>query len=209
VPVKNFGLNMRKLYEFSGDSGGSADGKSGQSGKVRYSIKGKASSREKVFEAIKDLEFPPIPNHDAVRIVVIGDESRERVLQLIADQVARSSVAKKPLLDDFARTHWAVADSGYVTKGAPTVYFLRPDGVVIHRQDNEQDLLKALAVALRDPNPRYDPSQDPDLRRNTPWWPFGPNPNQPNRSGNSLMPLLLVLGGFGIVVLLILKGGSK
>lgn len=203
-PVKNFGLDARKL--------GTAQ---------RYSFKGEDASREKVLEKIEearrvrdDWDFPNVPDHSrSLRVVVIGAsrEERDRVVQEIQADLAKRGSQAKAIVDDYDASHWAVDGKGY-RSGSPTVYILGSGGNVLHRQDEPANVGKALGVALREPNPRYDPSKDPDLRRDSPapWWPF--TPSQPNRGGaGSPSPLVLVLvgGAFAVIVALILKGGKK
>lgn len=69
----------------------------------------------------------------------------------------------------YVPSEWEVANVGFV----PSVYLQSNDGKVMHRQDSydgPESLAKALrkAESLRIPNPNYNPSRDPDLRKQAP-----------------------------------------
>lgn len=195
VPVKNFGINARRLGTTS-----------------RYSIRGEEVKRERVLEKlqqareIKDMEFPNVPDHSqSLRVVVIGADraERDRILAEIQNDLLKRGSAQKAICDDYDASHWAVSGQGYVSNGRPTVYILGSSGKVLHRQDDPSEVTKALGVALREPNPRYDPNQDPDLRKSQPWSPFGPA--RPTPGGTSPVLWMLAFGGFALVLVLVLK----
>jgi len=61
--------------------------------------------------------------------------------------------------------HWAIARQGFQTGGQPTIYIQKPDGVVLHRQDDYQGGAEALAEVLRKLDPNYQPEKDRDRRK--------------------------------------------
>ena len=101
-----------------------------------------------------------------LRLTVIGPaDAREKVA---ADWNARPEFAPfrdRVLVQSYPPDHWAVKATGFVTSGAPTIYYQRPDGEVLHRQDDYSDGPEALASALRKADPNYDPAADPDRRK--------------------------------------------
>jgi hypothetical protein len=110
-----------------------------------------------------------------LRVTVIGTEAACR--QVTAD-LAASEWKGKVLVQEYRPAEWAVKP-GFVTTGNPTIYCQAPDGRVLHRQDDYEGGLPALAGALRKADPKYDPAKDPDLRKPAPVAPEPPTPLAP------------------------------
>jgi hypothetical protein len=130
---------------------------------------------------------------EAMKLVKDGipDDANKPRLTIVGSEAERSQVLKD--LDGFAALkaavnlwpvppdHWSLFSNTtgkpmFVVAGHPTIYVQRPDGSVLHRQDNyggPQDL-QAIAElvsgkqqpiqAVRDNEGKYDPARDPDLR---------------------------------------------
>jgi hypothetical protein len=141
--VENFGVDVSKL------------GKG-----PRYIHNGREVTRGQALEAIEgklpdDAQLP--------RLTVIGPEAeRKAVLADIASHAALAPYKGRFVVQGYDPSHWAV--QGFVTGGKPTIYVQRPDGKVLHRQDDYRGP-EALAAALRKVDPSYDPAKDPDATR--------------------------------------------
>ena len=101
------------------------------------------------------------------RLTVIGPpEARKQVLAELAGPLRE--LTQEYVIKDYDPTHWAVARTGFVTTGNPTIYAQEADGTVLFRQDSPDDLRRNLE-AVRKPDPNYRPERDPDHRKGLPW----------------------------------------
>lgn len=148
--VTNFGVDTGKL---------------GGKDRERYSLNGRAVSRE---QAVGAVAGPLADDSGKLRLTVIGGEDvRRRVREDLEKAPELAEFKDRLLVQDYAPDHWAVARAGFVTGGKPTVYLQQPDGKVLHRQDDYSGPAD-LAAALRRADPNYDTKKDPDLRRIVP-----------------------------------------
>lgn len=153
------------------------------------SIGDREITREQALHLIQDSTIPQDENF--LRVVVIGiDGERERVVQDIATSPAFQGLRETLQVTSYPPTHWAVG-VGFYTQGRPTIYLQRPDGTVLHRQD-DYDGPEALVSAIRKADPSYDPQKDSDKRHDL--------PNVPSE---------YLLLGAAAAVGLILFGGQK
>jgi hypothetical protein len=123
-----------------------------------YRVGGKVVTRD---EALKALQGAPLADDSQkLRLTVIGsaDERRKALAALPGD------VKDRCLVKEYAPDHWSVRGAGFKTDGHPTVYVQAPDGKVLHRQDDADNV----AQAVRKADPGYDPARDPDLRKPKP-----------------------------------------
>lgn len=98
----------------------------------------------------------------------VPDDAKTPSLTVIGTPEQRATVAKDLkdsnlafLFQGYAPDNWATRP-GFVTKGQPTVYIQKPDGTVLHRQDEyygPEKMVEAVRVANKD----YDPKKDPNL----------------------------------------------
>lgn len=129
--------------------------------KERCTIRGQTLARSGGIDTA--TLFPD--DSDWLRLTIIGEDAeRQAVLSDLTRDPDLSEAARGMLVQAYAPDDWAVADSGFVTSGSPTIYLQSADGRVLHRQD-EYHGPKRLAAALRRARPDYDPAQDPNLDR--------------------------------------------
>jgi hypothetical protein len=120
-----------------------------------YRVGGRAVSRDEALQALRGA--PLADDSRKPRLTVIGSpEERRKVLAGLPDDVK-----ERWLVKEYAPDHWAVSGAGFKADGHPTVYLQAPDGKVLHRQDDADNL----AAAVRRADPAYDPNKDPDLRK--------------------------------------------
>jgi uncharacterized protein (TIGR03000 family) len=106
---------------------------------------------------------PRLPDPRRPQLTIIGtSQQREQALQLLHGPL--SDLVADYVVHDYPPDHWAVAHTGFVTTGQPTIYAQAADGSVLFRQDN-LDNLRLNLQAVRKPAPTYHPDQDPDHRR--------------------------------------------
>ena len=145
-PVSDFGVDAGKL-----------------SASTRYTLSGKEVTQKEAEDAIRDAR---IPNHaDKLRVTVIGPKDRT---QPVLDDLAKSGLGDRVIAKAYADDHWHIAQAGFATAGAPTIYVQNADGTVLHRQDDYAGGLESLSATLaklRKPSPDYDKAKDPDTRR--------------------------------------------
>jgi hypothetical protein len=124
-------------------------------GREEYRVGGRVVSRAEALQALRAA--PLTDDSRRPRLTVIGspDDRKKALGGLPAD------VKDHWLVKEFTPDHWAVKGAGFKTDGHPTVYLQAPDGKVLHRQDDADNL----AEAVRKADPAYDPSKDPDLRK--------------------------------------------
>ncbi len=143
-----------------------------------YTKNGKPATRAEVMHALTAAGFD---DASKIRLTVIGsEEQRKRVLADLDTLPAFAAHKDRLLVQAYGPTDWAVAKSGFVTTGTPTIYLQSADGKVLHRQDDYPSA-EALAEAVRKADPEYRPKLDPDL-------------NRPALAGGAA-PILLVVGG--------------
>jgi hypothetical protein len=147
--VTNYGIDTAQLND---------------SGAERFRLNGIPASREQAWKA---LAAAPLPDDAArPRLTVIGDPTTTApVLDDLAHAPALAAWKDRLLVQRYPPDHWAVAQTGFVTSGHPTIYLQAPDGTVLHRQDDYADGPAGLAKAIRRADPHYDPRKDPDLRQ--------------------------------------------
>ncbi len=145
-PVSDFGVDTGKV-----------------SASTRYTLSGKEVSRQEAERAIEDSR---LPNHaDKLWVTVIGP--REKT-QPVLDDLAKTALGDRIIAKAYVGTHWHVAQAGFATDGAPTIYVQSADGTVLHRQDDYAGGIEGLTstlTKLRKPSPDYDKTKDPDTRR--------------------------------------------
>ena len=158
-------------------------------------------------EALAILNQTLQDDSDTLRLTIIGsEEARRRVREDLAGPLADE--AREFLIQDYPPDHWAVKDAGFHREGNPTIYIQKPDGTVLHRQDdyNGPDEFRAVLEKLRRPDPNYDPRKDPDLRRQPGQGPLGRLVSNIASLVRSLWGLLLTLLIIALLVILTLKG---
>ncbi len=146
-PTPNFGVDTEKL-----------DGR-----EECYWINGKKVTRHKAEQALEQGQIPD--DSTKLRLTIVGKEAeRKQVLNDLAKAPELAEFKDRFLVQDYPPEHWAVARAGFYTSGTPTIYLQRPDGKVLHRQD-EYDGAGGLARALRRADENYETRKDPDLRK--------------------------------------------
>lgn len=110
-----------------------------------------------------------VPNDaDLVRLTVIGsDAERAKVLSDLVTDKDLLALKSRLVVQDYRPDEWAVARAGFFTGGHPTIYLQRPDGKVLHRQDEYAGPVE-LATAIRKADPNYQPAKDPNLLKPQP-----------------------------------------
>jgi hypothetical protein len=150
-----------------------------------YERNGVACSREQVMETIgASLKDESTKKH----ITVIARDEATRNAALARIGSPSWAVVKAYAADDWAVSH----EYGFVNGGNPTVYIQEPDGTVIHRQDE----LDNLELAIRRADPSYDASRDPDLRA----------VSAPVLGVNSMVPFVAGLAVAGVVFVVLRFG---
>ena len=129
---------------------------------ARYTLSGKEITRQEAERQIGDAR---IPDHNGMlRVTVIGPKEQTRP---VLDDLAKSGLGDI-LAKAYAPDHWHVAQVGFATGGAPTIYVQSADGTVLHRQDDYAGGIESLSTTLtklRKVSPDYDKAKDPDTRR--------------------------------------------
>jgi len=129
----------------------------------RHSVNGKDCSRKEMLDAIKKAEVPN--DQGKLRLVVIGSEDQTKP---ILEQLKTLPEAQDFLITAYTPDHWAVKDSGLTAGHAFSIVALTPDGTVLHRQNDCEGGIVALAEALRDAKDGYNGTSDPDRRKSDP-----------------------------------------
>lgn len=157
----------------------------------KYKHNGQEISREEALRILGDKQLPD--DKSLLRVTVIGDEARRKqVLDDLKTSPALAAWKDKIVVKAYDPVHWAVKDSGFVTRGDPVVYVQDPSGKVLHRQVDYADGADGLALALRKADPNYKPDQDPDRRKDPPPFPLPYGLTWPT----------LLLGALGLFLLL-------
>lgn len=147
--VRNFGVDMSKL---------------GGKDKPKYHLNGNPVSREAAVDAIEN----GIPDDSGkLRLTAIGGKSETEQVAKDITGPEFADLKDRLVFKAYEPSHWAVAQSGFVTTGKPTIYLQAPDGKVIHRQDDYADGAPGLVKAIRKADPNYKPEKDRDLRKPT------------------------------------------
>lgn len=131
---------------------------------VGYSINGRHANASEAFDAIRDGALPN--DSELPRLVVIGNEAKRK--QVLADFDYSPDLAPfkgKLLVQSYAPNHWHVsAERGFVqptTADGVVIQAQSASGKVLWRQTDYDGGAPALARALRDKVPGYDPKLDP------------------------------------------------
>jgi hypothetical protein len=158
-PPETWGSHVRKKYVFGVVDREIQD-------KEAYQINGRPASRAEVVKEIASAGL----DDDSRKpwITVIG--SPEEKARALEDLENDPEVGKVFRLKGYEPDHWALR-CGFAAGGRPTIYVQDAGGKVLHRQDDYQGGMSALAEALRKTKQGYDPKKDPDLRKQT----SGPN----------------------------------
>jgi hypothetical protein len=118
-----------------------------------YDKNGVRRSRDDIIEAMA-ANIVDLSNKR--RITIIGKDSDMRnALNALPPDVDNWAVVKT-----YPPDNWYVKSSGFQTQGTPVVYIQEPDGTVIHRQDDADNLAEAVKAAKD-----YNPAKDSDLRK--------------------------------------------
>jgi hypothetical protein len=152
-----------------------------------YRVNGKTVSDRPLTPAVPD-------DSGKLHLTIIGNEAeRRRVLQDLATAPELAEFRDRFHIQDYPPDHWAVCLCGFHCQGHPTIYLQLPNGKVLHRQD-DYDGPANLAKALRRAASDYDANKDPDLR------------SSPFDVHSIPTAAWLLLGGFGLTLLLTKKG---
>lgn len=179
--VKNFGVDMSQIPKGE-----------------RYMMQGKEVPKEKAIYSMDKLP----DDRDALWVVIAGgtDEQRKKVKEVMEQENVKDAAPIKYKVWDAPAGDWSLRDSEtghkvYKDDGNPTVYYLAPDGEVLHRQDSFEG--PADYQTLRLARKVYDAKKDPSLK-GVLWHLFMPN----------IDPGLIVLGLLGGAALILPKKGN-
>lgn len=136
----------------------------------RYRIGEREVGAAEALSAISAGTVPDDSTH--VRLTVIG-------AQAVCEQVRRDLESSPDLafwkgrlvVNCYRPDYWRVRDGGFVTPrdpSQPVIYVQQADGKVLWRQDDYAGGAEALARALRDKVPGYDPNKDPSPKKPNP-----------------------------------------
>lgn len=143
----NFGLDRKKI-----------------DGRTKYRFGDQEISRQ---EAMRLIEEGIPDDANKLRVTVIGpDADRKRVVADL-DGPAFAQLKSLYTVQSYDPSNPMIQGLGFVTSGRPTVYVQKPDGTVMHRQD-EYDGPAKLITAIRRADPNYNPANDPDLTKPPP-----------------------------------------
>jgi hypothetical protein len=144
---QNFGLDLNELGKGSG--------------KESYKINGQEVSKAQAVQAIEGSELPDDSNK--MRLTVIGSDSdRQAVVNDLKSSPILASIRDTCLIQDYTPDAPMLAGCDFVMTGKPTIYLQKPDGTVLHRQDDYTGGAQALADAVRKADPNYHPDSDPN-----------------------------------------------
>lgn len=156
-------------------------------------------------EAMRLIEEGIPDDANKLRLTLIGQEAdRKRVL---ADLEGPQFNALKNLyvVQAYEPSNPMIQNLGFVVGGRPTIYLQRPDGLVLHRQDEYEGADK-LACAIRKADPNYDPNRDPDLTKPKPC----PGPLGPGGFDLTRVPVWVwVILAIGLLLFLRDEGGNN
>jgi hypothetical protein len=158
-----------------------------------YRVGGKVVSRDEAVKALRDAQLTDDSRKPRLTVIGSPDERKEALAALPAD------LKEHWLVKEYEPDHWAVKGAGFKTDGHPTVYLQAPDGKVLHRQDDANNV----TGAVRKADPTYDPAKDPDLRKpRAPDRPAAPDDGQHPLTG-------WVVAGFVGLAALLWKGPKQ
>lgn len=135
-------------------------------GKNRFRMNGREVNEGIAFEALTGASGQLADDSGFLRLTVIGsDADRKAVLaDLVADS-ALKEFSRDLVINGYPPDSWEVQKTGFKVDGHPTIYIQKPDGKVLHRQDDYKGGPGRLAGAIRKARPDYDASKDPDLSK--------------------------------------------
>jgi hypothetical protein len=129
----------------------------------RFTLNGQHLNPAQAREAMAALA----DDSQRLRLTIIGPAPyRKPVIHDLENHPSLKTLRDQLRVQAYEPDHWAVARSGFVVTGKPTIYLQSPDGRVLHRQDEYRGPEK-LAEAIRKANPNYRPENDPDLNVKT------------------------------------------
>lgn len=135
-------------------------------GKNRFRMNGREVNEGIAFEALTGASGQLADDSGFLRLTVIGsDADRKAVMNDLLNDVSLKEFARDMVLNDYPPDSWEVKQTGFRTDGHPTIYIQKPDGKVLHRQDDYRGGAGRLAGAIRKARPDYDPAKDPDLSK--------------------------------------------
>lgn len=163
-------------------------------GEERYSMGGCCISREDALRLIGDRQLPDESSKLVISVIGTPDQTK-RIMDDLQGQLA-------PFLNGFRKPKvylpdsWEITGVGFRPKRTPYISIQTAEGVELHAQSDYDDGAPGLRKAierLRKPNPQYDPSKTPDLRKDLPV-PAPVTPNSPvlTPTGNTLFIVLLI-----------------
>lgn len=132
----------------------------------KYFCRGRECTRAEAMSALDATGNIPDDAH-ALRLTVIGsDAARAKFLTDWKQAPELAAWRDKFLVTEYTPDHWRIKDGGFkvpTDATEPVVYLQKPDGTVLYRLDNWEagKGAPALAKALRDKVPNYDPNKDP------------------------------------------------
>jgi hypothetical protein len=159
-PFQNFGVVREKI-----------------SHEEKHHVNGAPTSKQAAHEAIAAgaLEDDSKKGH----LTIIGNAADRQKVIADLDQHAELARLKSDYhIQAYGPADWAVAETGFVTSGTPTIYCQAPGGQVLFRKDRYEGP-ENLAEELRRLRPDYDPKKDrpslidlsPKFNLNiNPWW---------------------------------------
>lgn len=133
-----------------------------------YRVNGRPVSGPAAAFAGADPKLPC--DADKLRLTAIGTEQDcKAVKDDYEKHPALAQARQTTLLQCYRPDARMIAGLGFVTTGRPTIYLQKPDGTVLHRQDDYVGGADKLAEAIRKADANYDARRDPNLTR-----PFSP-----------------------------------
>jgi hypothetical protein len=139
-----------------------------------YSINGRACSRGEAWDSVTSGQLPD--DKDKLRLTVIGPEAEcRRVLADLETSPLLAPYKDRFVTQEYRPGEWPVTGAGFKAGPGTTIYLQKPDGKVLHRQDDYADGAAGLATAVRKADPTYDAAKDPDLRKPQPILPGLPD----------------------------------
>lgn len=129
----------------------------------RSIVNGREVDKQVIFDVLGKGKASVPDDASQLCLTVIGSPAdTASVINDLASAPALAAWKDQLKLQVYEPSHWAVKDAGFVTTGKPTIYCQAPDGTVLHRQDSYAGP-DALAEALRQADPSYQPAKDPNL----------------------------------------------
>lgn len=165
----------------------------------RYSISGRDVGAAEALDALGGSGGNVPDDSGLLRITIIGNEAARKAVLRDFDQSPELAYWKgKVMINTYEPSNWRIKDGGFKVPSdpaKPVIYFQKPDGKVLWRQDNYEGGALALANALRDADPLYDPNKDPQ--------PNKPKPLAPDASGTSFNAWWLIIPAVVVVLFLL------